>query len=215
MAHEGAKRLFSDICTHTRTLIHPHTLPHIILRTLGKCYVDVYGYDMCVLCHACLSCVAWAGHQRRERSASRLAFTAPTTHLWQFSLLSIILACSELPTSHPALHLFSRKDSGPAYIHENYLYSPPLLVRCNSLTGVHFNRQGSQMCWRCGLRIPSGEGSSAMSANREKHTGLNSTIPHGDAEVCDLPTTVKRARQSTQWQCRWLWRCLSEKRNCL
>ena len=67
------------------------------------------------------------------------------------------------------------------------------------------------MCWRCGLNIQSGEGSSAMSANHEKHsdhpsrsmeifivTWLNTTIPHGDAGVCDLQTTVKRALQSTQ-----------------
>ena len=56
----------------------------------------------------------------------------------------------------------------------------------------------SQICWRCGLRIPSGEGSWAMSANQEKTfrspcssiqvmyivcsfwRSLNTTIPHGD-----------------------------------
>ena len=38
--------------------------------------------------------------------------------------------------------------------------------RCDSLTGVHFNQQRSQMCWRCGLRIPSGEGSSICPLTR-------------------------------------------------
>ena len=108
VAHEGAKRDFSSL--------HQHTLPHIILRTLWKCYFDVYGYDMCVLCHAWLTCVAWAMHRRQERGAPQLALNTPTTHLWQFSLFSIILACSEVPTTCPALHLFTGKDSGPAYI---------------------------------------------------------------------------------------------------
>ena len=44
-------------------------------------------------------------------------------------------------------------------------------IWCASLTGVHFNWRRSQMCWRCGLRIPSEKGSSAMSDNQEKHSG--------------------------------------------
>ena len=88
---------------YTCTLIHPHTLLHIIQRTLWNCYVDVYVYDICVLCHAWLTCVAWAMHRRRDCGAPQLALPTPTTHLWQFSLLSIILVCSEAPTTRPAL----------------------------------------------------------------------------------------------------------------
>ena len=42
--------------------------------------------------------------------------------------------------------------------------------RGDSLTGDHYNWWGSQMCWRCGLKVPSREGSLAMSANQEKHS---------------------------------------------
>ena len=64
--------------------------------------------------------------------------TAPTTHLCsQFPLLSIILACSEVPTTRPALHLFTGKDSGPADIHVHSPIftstpSPAPLLLCRS-----------------------------------------------------------------------------------
>ena len=48
------------------------------------------------------------------------------------------------------------------------------LTRCDRLAGVHFNWWGSQKCWRGGLRIPSLEESSALSANQDKHSPCTS-----------------------------------------
>ena len=86
-------------------------------------------------------------------------------------------------------------------------------------TGVHFNWQGTQMCWKCGLRIPSGDVMSCcpvLLIDRSAQVmymciHFDTTIPHRDAGVCDLQTTVRRVLQSTQWQCRWLCRCMCQK----